>query len=144
MTYWSNTTSTRDHSISEDQLAEQIKFLVDNIKVGNRIFRHTNRDRLCSTLGKPFSFLLRIQIHERKTKSKQPNSQNFQQHFDDLLTLNNPVFQQEISNIYLPPQLKLKKTTTDSRLSYLDLEVKSRIGSSPWQFLTNEMNLIFT
>ena len=40
------------------------------------------------------------------------------QYTDDLLTLNNPAFEQEI---YLQ-QLKLKKTTeTDSRLSYLDL-----------------------
>ena len=39
------------------------------------------------------------------------------------LTLNNPTFKQEISNIY-PQQLELKRTTeTDSRLSYLDLEV---------------------
>ena len=37
--------------------------------------------------------------------------------------LNNPTFEQEISNIY-PQQLELKRTTkTDSRLSYLDLEV---------------------
>ena len=45
-------------------------------------------------------------------------------YIDDLLTLNNLVFEQKIGNIYLP-QLKLKRTTeTDSRLSYLDLEVK--------------------
>ena len=45
--------------------------------------------------------------------------------FDALMTysLNNPTFEQEISNTY-PWQLKLKRTTeTDSRLSYLDLEV---------------------
>ena len=37
--------STQDHSIIEDQLVEQIKFLVDNIlvgdKVGDKIFRQT-------------------------------------------------------------------------------------------------------
>ena len=44
-------------------------------------------------------------------------------YIDDLLTLNNPTFEQEISNIY-PRQLELKRITeTDSRLSYLDLEV---------------------
>ena len=41
--YWSNTTAMRDHSITKDQLVEQIKFLVDNIyiQVGNKIFRQT-------------------------------------------------------------------------------------------------------
>ncbi len=41
--YWSNTMSTRDHSITEDQLVEQIKFPVENIyiQVGNKIFRQT-------------------------------------------------------------------------------------------------------
>ena len=44
-------------------------------------------------------------------------------YIDDLLTLNNPTFEQEIRNIY-PRQLELKRTTeTDSRLSYLDLEI---------------------
>ena len=39
---------------------------------------------------------------------------------DDLLTLNNPTFEQETSNIY-PRQIELKRTTEmDSRLSYLD------------------------
>ena len=43
-----------------------------------------------------------------------------------MLTLNNPFFEQEISNIY-PPQLKLKKTTkktTGFHTMYLDLEVQ--------------------
>ena len=41
-------------------------------------------------------------------------------YIDDLLTLN---FKEEIANIY-PPQLVLKKTTeSESRLSYLDLEL---------------------
>ena len=36
---------------------------------------------------------------------------------------NNPTFEQEISNIH-PQQLELKRTTeTDSRFSYLDLEI---------------------
>ena len=41
--YWSNTTSAKDHSITENGLLEQIKFLVDNIyiQVGNKIFKQT-------------------------------------------------------------------------------------------------------
>ena len=63
-----------------------------------------------------------------KDKLKQNNQlaktfSNTFRYIDDLLTLNNPNFEQEISNIY-PPQLELKRTTeTDSRLSYLDLEL---------------------
>lgn len=42
---------------------------------------------------------------------------------DDLLILNNPTFEEAIRDIYLP-QLELKRTMeTDSRLSYLDVEL---------------------
>ena len=42
-------------------------------------------------------------------------------YIDDLLTLNNPLFEAEIPNTY-PPELELKKTTQAiDRLSYLDL-----------------------
>ena len=44
-------------------------------------------------------------------------------YIDDLLTLNTPTFEEAIRNIY-PPQLELKRTTeTESRLSYLDIEL---------------------
>ena len=82
---------------------------------------------MCPAFGKPFPFVLQIQIYER--------------YIDDLLTLNNPKFEEEINNIY-PPQLELKKTTkTDSRLSYLDLELNIR--SLPQQFLTKGMGFNF-
>ena len=46
-------------------------------------------------------------------------------YIDDVLTLNNPHFEQEIPNIY-PPQLVLKKTTeATDRLSYLDMYIHS-------------------
>ena len=75
--YW--TASTRDHSITEDQLLEQIKFLVDNIyiQVGNKQTIGIPMETDCSIYGKLFSLLLQVQIHERKTKTKQPDSQNF-------------------------------------------------------------------
>ena len=73
-------------------------------------------------------FLFYYEYKFMKEKLKQ-NSQvakifsNTFRYIDDLLTLNNPTFEQEISNIY-PQQLELKRTTEmDSRLSYLDLEV---------------------
>ena len=44
-------------------------------------------------------------------------------YIDDLLTLSNPTFEQAIRDIY-PSQLELKRTMeTDSRLSYLDIEM---------------------
>ena len=47
-------------------------------------------------------------------------------YIDDLLTLNNPGFENEIANIY-PHQLTLKKTTeAQDRLSYLDLYITIR------------------
>ena len=63
-----------------------------------------------------------------KDKLKQNNQvakifSNTFRYIDDLLMLNNPTFEQEISNIYTR-QLELKRTTeTDSRHSCLDLEV---------------------
>lgn len=76
-------------------------------------------------------FLFYHEYKFMKGKLKQ-NSQvaklfsNTFRYIDDLLTLNNPTFEQEISNIY-PQQLELKRTTeTDSRLSYLDLEINIR------------------
>ena len=47
-------------------------------------------------------------------------------YIDHLFTSNSPTFKQEISNVY-PQQLELKRSTeTDSKLSYLDLEINSR------------------
>ena len=58
-----------------------------------------------------------------KEKLKQ-NSQaakifsNTFRYIDDLLTLNNPTFEQEISNIY-PQQLELKRTTETDIAGFL-------------------------
>ena len=44
-------------------------------------------------------------------------------YIDDLLTLNNNSFEEEIINIY-PPELTLKRTTeSNSRISYLDISI---------------------
>ena len=41
--YWSNIMARQDHSITKDQLVEQIKFLVEKIyiQVGNNFFKQT-------------------------------------------------------------------------------------------------------
>ena len=47
---------------------------------------------------------------------------NTMRYIDDLLTLNNPLFQSAIEDIY-PDELKLKKTSESSTaLSYLDIQ----------------------
>ena len=44
-------------------------------------------------------------------------------YIDDLLTLNNSNFEEEIPNIY-PPELTLKRTSeSDTKLSYLDISI---------------------
>ena len=121
--------STRDHSITKDQLVEQIKFLVENIyiQVGNKIFRQTISIPMgtdCAPLlANLFLFYYEYKFIKEKFNQVAKIFSNTFRYIDDLLTLNNPTFEQEISNIYLQ-QLELKRTTeTDSRLSYLDLEV---------------------
>ena len=105
--------STQDHTISitEDQLVEQIKFLVDNIyiQVGNKIFRQT----IGIPMGTDCAPLLANLFYEYKFMKEKQNSQvakifsNTFWYIDDLLTLNNPTFEQEFSNIY-PRQLELE------------------------------------
>ena len=131
-TYWSNIASTKDHNVTENELVQQIKFLIENIyiQVGNRIFRQTIGIPMgtdCAPLlANLFLFHYEYKFMKEKLKQNNQAAKNFSNTFryiDDLLTLNNPTFEKEIKNIY-PPQLELKKTTeTDSRLSYLDLEV---------------------
>ena len=48
---------------------------------------------------------------------------NTVRYIDDLLTLNNSHFEEEIPNIYLP-ELTLKRTSeSDTKLSYLDISI---------------------
>ena len=48
---------------------------------------------------------------------------NTVRYIDDLLTLNNSHFEEEIPNIY-PPELTLKRTSeSDTKLSYLDISI---------------------
>ena len=135
--YWSNTISTKHHSITEANLVDKIKFLVDSIyiQVGNRIFRQTIGIPMgtdCAPLLANL-FLFYYEYKFMKTKLNQNNkvARDFSYTFryiDDLLTLNNPTFEHEISNIY-PPQLQLKKTTeTDRSLSYLDIDLSIKDG----------------
>ena len=130
--YWSNIASSKHHSIEEARLIEQIKFLVDNIyiQVGNRSFRQTIGIPMgtdCAPLlanlflfHYEYKFMLNNLRQDRQLAKRFSNTFRY---IDDLLTLNNPTFQEAIRDIY-PPQLELKRTTeTESRLSYLDIEL---------------------
>ena len=53
-------------------------------------------------------------------------------YIDDLLTLNNSNFEEEIPNIY-PPELTLKRTSeSDTKLSYLHVDISISICSSKY------------
>ena len=77
-------------------------------------------------LANLFLFFYEYKFMKLKLKQNSQLAKTFSctfRYIDDLLTLNNPNFVDEIKNIY-PTQLELKKTTeTDSKLSYLDLEI---------------------
>ena len=146
--------SSRDHSITEDQLVKRIKFLVDNIyiQVGNKIFRQTIGIPMgtdCAPLlANLFLFYHEYKFMKAKLKQSSQVAKLFSNTFryiDDLLMLNNPMatFEQEISNIY-PQQLELKNTTeTDSRLSYLDLEINIRDRKFTTAVFNSKMFLVF-
>ena len=111
--YWSNIASTRNHSVTEDGLVEQIRFLVDNIyiQVGDRIFRQTIGIPMgtdCAPfLANLFLFYYEYSYMKNKLKQNYQLAKTFSNTFryiDDLLTLNNPKFEEEITNIY-PSQL---------------------------------------
>ena len=114
MAYWSNTATTKDYSITEAGLIEQIRFLVDNIyiQVGKRIFKQAIRIPMgAPLLANLFLFYYEYKFMKEKLKQDNKLAKNFSntiRYIDDLLTLNNLHFQQKISTIY-PLQLKLKK-----------------------------------
>ena len=70
---------------------------------------------------------------------------NSVRHIDDLLTLNNIHFEEEIRNIY-PPEVTLKRTSeSDTKLYYLDISIS--LCSSKYvtmRSMTKGMPLILT
>ena len=62
-----------------------------------------------------------LQCHNNGVRTKRFS--DTVRYIDDLLTLNNNSFEEEIINIY-PPELTLKRTTeSNSRISYLDISI---------------------
>ena len=65
-------------------------------------------------------------------------------YIDDLLTINNPGFDDDIASTY-PKELQLKKTTEASnKLSYLDIMIEIEHGRFRTDVMTREMALGFT
>ena len=105
-TYWSNIASTKDHNVTENELVQQIKFLIENIyiQVGNRIFRQTIGIPMgtdCAPiLANLFLFHYEYKFMKEKLKQNNQAAKNFSNTFryiDDLLTLNNPTFDYTLS-----------------------------------------------
>ena len=108
-----------------------LEFLIDNIyiRVGNRVFRQIVGIPMgtdCAPLlANMFLFYYEYKYIKELIRTNLHLAMKFNYTFryiDDLLTLNNDEFEHEISNIY-PTELELKKTTSATRLSYLDIEI---------------------
>jgi len=131
MCTWSSTNGSYI-DVSESLLMEMVEYLVDNIYiyVGDRVFRQcigipmgTDCAPLLANLYLFYyeycymKQLLKVNMGKAKVFS------NTVRYIDDLLTLNNPLFEEEIANIY-PTELVLKKTTESySMVSYLDMKI---------------------
>ena len=128
--FWSdNKVNNQEHNVSESNLIEYVRFLVDSIyiQVGDRVYKQ----KIGIPMGTDCAPHLANFYYEYKyIKDKLSNNhkvaslfRNTVRFIDDLLTFNNPMFEEEVYNIY-PTELVLKKTTeTPHRLSYLDIMI---------------------
>ena len=103
------------------------------IKVGNNVYPQTIGipiwEQTVHLSGKLVSISLRLFVHENLMHDNNLCMakwfSNTVRYIDDLLTLNNSHFKEEIPNIY-PPELTLKRTSdheSDTKLSYLDISI---------------------
>ena len=132
--HWSNTlaSSPSCFSIDRSKLVELTDFLIDNvyIRVGNKVFRQTIGIPMGTDCAPQLAnlFLFYYEYNYMKTLMGMDmhmarRFNNTVRYIDDLLTLNNAKFEDQIAVIY-PPELKLKQTTESNiKLSYLDLSI---------------------
>ena len=130
--HWSPTPSTMCRNVGKDKLVEWMEYLIDNvyIKVGNKVFRQTIGIPMgtdCAPqLANLFLFHYEYSYMKNLIKHNLYMAKRFShtvRYIDDLLTLNNTMFEGEISNIY-SPELTLKKTTeSDAEVSCLDISI---------------------
>ena len=121
--------STACDSVSKSKLAA---YLIDNvyIKVGNNVYRQTIGIPVVTNCAPQlvnlflfhygYSYMKNL-MHDNLCMAKRFS--DTVRYIDDLLTLNNSNFEEEIPNIY-PPKLTLKRTSeSDTNLSYLDISI---------------------
>ena len=131
MSYWS-VEPTYGFYFSIDKLVEMLEYLIDHIYivVGNRVFQQhigipmgTDCAALLVNL-----YLFYYEYNYMKNLMKLDYGKvlrfNFTvRYIDDLLTLNNTLFVNEILNIY-PQELVLNRTSeSDVQVSYLDINI---------------------
>ena len=132
--HWSleSALSTACVRVSKSKLVEWSEYLIDNvyIKVGNSVYRQTIgipmgtdcAPQLANLLLFHYEYLyMKYLLRDNLCMAKQFS--NTVRYIDDLLTLNNSHFEEEIPNIY-PSELTLKRTSeSDTKLSYLDISI---------------------
>ena len=124
--------STACVSVSKSKLVEWTEYLIDNvyIKVGNNVYRQTIGIPMGTDCAPQLANLFLFHYEYLYMKNLMRDSLCMAKRFsdtvryiDDLLTLNNSNFEEEIPNIY-PPELTLKRTSeSDTKLSYLDISI---------------------
>ena len=124
--------STACVSVSKSKLVEWTEYLIDNvyIKVGNNVYRQTIGIPMGTDCAPQLANLFLFHYEYLYMKNLMRDSLCMAKRFsdtvryiDDLLTLNNSNFEEEIPNIY-PPELTLKSTSeSDTKLSYLDISI---------------------
>ena len=133
--FWSNSQHREYFNVSASKLVEYITFLVDNIFVaaGDQVFKQTVGIPMgtdCAPLlANLFLFFYEYNYVKEKLKTNHASALKWRytaRYIDDLLTINNPSFQNEGHNIY-PPQLSLKKTTECPEMaSFLDICIHNK------------------
>ena len=128
-TYFVKEHSDSKSKYSEDDIIKMLEFLVDNIFV---VFagslpaesRHSNGYELCPSSRRHLSVFIRSGFHTifalygKETFSISVQSRRY---IDDVLSINNPEFENYLRQMY-PAELEIKDTTeSTTSASYLDL-----------------------
>ena len=132
--HWSleSALSTACVSVSKSKSVEWTKYLIDNvyIKVGNSVYRQTIGIPMGTDCAPQLANLFLFHYEYLYMKNLMRDNlcmakrfSNTVRYIDDLLTLNNSHFEEEIPNIY-PSELTLNRTSeSDTKLSYLDISI---------------------
>ena len=140
-------------SVSKSKLVEWTEYLIDNvyIKVGNNLYRQTIGIPMGTDCAPQLANLFLFHYEYLYMKNLMRDNlcmakrfSNTVRYIDDLLTLNNSHFEEEITNIY-SSELTLKGTSeSDTKLSYLDISISICSSNMLLRSMTKEMPLILT